>query len=135
MMITVGDFDGVEKGKGFTADFFQDVQWIGKSNRGIVGGDANCTITDQKNSFQFIFRGEACRLISEMEYVRIALKQGKIVFLPGDSNGGYKVSHSKVSQNVYVRYSKGYGDITDFVGDHELRMNGEPTFYYIRKKG
>lgn len=97
------------------------------------GGDANCTITDQKKSFQFIFRGEAMKLISEMEYVRIGLKQGKIIFLPGDSNGGYKVSHSKVSLNAYVRYSKNHGDISDFAGDHELRMNGDPTFYYIRK--
>lgn len=40
MMITAGDFEGVEKrGRDdVSSNFFQDVQWIGKSNRGIKGG-------------------------------------------------------------------------------------------------
>lgn len=135
MMFTEGDFAPISEAS--EVEFSPIIQWVKKGHSGshqtIDGGVIPCSIKENKNGYNFCFRGKISEVVLKMKYIMIGKLNGTIVFTQGNNSRGYKISTIHTTQNVYTKIKGTHADFHEDIGDYDVVYNKQLKLYCLEK--
>lgn len=135
-----------------TNNFFKDeadrMNWMGRTGvKGSYKSSADISISivytslaDKMNGVKpkvaFTFRNKSRHVVSETDYVMIAVVKNRVFFKGSTANEGFLIGHQANTQdNGYLRISQAdfVSRLSPFIGDYELKYDKFYELYYIEK--